>query len=195
MFGMSVLNASGIGMWSCPGCPDRAKMAAPDIDIYKHKINKRFYLVVDTSNKYGMSPRRIFTVHLDVYWRLETDIYSSLPEPSILRSNPLELLIMTGKTESQWIDITRWQSYKYWGIRDNMAKMIDNEPKLTRTQSQFYYQAHGKSWYYMLGKWVSIHYEHNDLVKVLYDLADDATPLEFLLLTGRDFYKSIKRLR
>lgn len=99
---MSVLIASGINM---SNYLDRAM--AMEIDIYKHKTGRMFYLVVDTTDEYGMPPRKVYTVYFEVCWCIGTNTYTSLPDPSIQRSNPLELLIMTGKTIGQWFDVIR----------------------------------------------------------------------------------------
>jgi len=78
----------------------------------------------------------------------------------------------------------------------NIAKMIDNGYKLYRIGSIFWY-GRGSKWYHLdclsARTWKALY--TCELGKALFDQADDATPLEFLLLTGKDFYKSIRRLR
>jgi hypothetical protein len=79
-----------------------------------------------------------------------------------------------------------------------MAKMNNNKGKLHRIGDIFLYQLVCNGiWYYYssTNKWIVIN-PGCELEKALFDLdVDSVSPLEFLLFIGRDFYKSIRRLK
>ena len=73
--------------------------------IYRHKANFAFYIATDEVGLYKGESLVccIRYSHGIKDWAIDPNIYEQLPTPSIEPSNPLEVLIVTGKSVKSWL--------------------------------------------------------------------------------------------